>query len=159
MSKRNYLLLGILAFFLLAYKINQPFWGHHEFNGVFHGMLAKNHIRYGLIASRGARIANLYPAAKEDWSFHAHRPATYTIFLSFLYQIFGTWEAIARLPSMIASAAGIVILAKFISSVFKKTPFVWLAVLPLVFTPLFRYHGSMPVFEPIKLPAIPDIQK
>jgi hypothetical protein len=152
MNKVQIILIAILVFFLLSYKLTQPFWGHHEFNGVFHGMLAKNHLRYGLIKSRGARIDNLYPVSPNNWSFHPHRPATYTVFLSILYRIFGSQEAVARLPSIAASILGVVLLAKLLEAVYEKTPYIWLAVLPLMFTALFRYYGSMPVFEPLLLP-------
>jgi hypothetical protein len=152
-KKLKLLLILILVFLLLSFKVLQPFWGHHEFNGAYYGMIAKNYIRYGILKTRGAQVNNLYPVPPEQWSLHTNHPATYPLLLSFAFRLFGAHEYIARLISIFASIIGVILLVSLIDAVFK-TPYSWLGAIIILFTPLFLYYGSMPVFEPLLFPII-----
>lgn len=153
MNKLHILLLILLVPLLLSYKLTWPFWGHHEFNGVYYGMIAKNYLRYGLLATKGGQVNNLYPAPASDWSFHVNHPATYPLLLAAAFVIFGSSESTARLLSITASVFGIIFLGKFLSTMYKDRVS-WLAVIVLLFAPLFLYYGSLPVFEPILFPVV-----
>jgi 4-amino-4-deoxy-L-arabinose transferase-like glycosyltransferase len=149
----RYFLISILVFGLLSFKLTQPFWGHHEFNGVFYGMIAKNYLRYGIIKTRGAQVTNLYPTPREQWSFHANHPATYPLFLSLVFKFFGSHEYVSRLVSIFASIVGVLLLVKLVEEIFPS-PYSWLGAIAILFSPLFLYYGSMPVFEALLFPVI-----
>jgi len=153
MTKLQILLVSILVFLLLSYKINQPFWGHHEFNGVYYGMIAKNYLRYGLWATKGGQVNNLYPVPASEFNYHVNHPATYPLLLAAAFRIFAASESTARLVSIVASVLGIVFLGKFITALYKDSVS-WLAVVAVIFTPLFLYYGSLPVFEPLLFPVV-----
>jgi hypothetical protein len=146
-------LIFIITVFLLSYKINWPFWGHHEFNGVYYGTIAKNYIRYGIFATRGAQVNNLYPTDQANWSYHQNHPATYPLFLALLITWFGDSEATLRIFSIFASAVGMLYLFKLVK-LFTNSAIASSSVILLIFTPLFLYYGSLPVFEPILFPIV-----
>src|SRR3989338_8774885 len=106
MKKTHIVLVSILTFLLLSYKLTWPFWGHHEFNGVYYGMIAKNYLRYGLLATKGGQVNNLFPAAPSEWSYHVNHPATYPLLLALSFRMFGTAEATARLVSISLQCSG-----------------------------------------------------
>ena len=147
------LMVAVGSVVVLIPRIQEPFWGHHEFNGVFYGTIAKNYVHYGLELTQGAQIVNYVEAAKEDWSLHLRHPATYPLVLASWGLLFGFSEMALRGLSVLASILGMVSLAGLNRSVFKS---VWasLAVVPMLVTPLFLYYGSLPVFEPILFPII-----
>ena len=152
-NKLHILFLSLLVFALLSYKLTQPFWGHHEFNGVFYGMIAKNYLRYGILQTRGAQVTNLSPTTPSQWSFHTNHPATFPLLLSLFFALFGPYEYVSRLISIVASIVAVVVLGRLISSIFQ-TPLSWLAAVLILFSPLFLYYGSLPVFEPILFPVV-----
>src|SRR4030042_4900810 len=110
MSRIQIILISVVTIFLLSYKLNWPFWGHHEFNGVYYGTIAKNYLRYGIINTRGAQVNNLYPTEKTNWSFHQNHPATYPLLIATVFRLFGTTEASMRMVSILASVVGLVYL-------------------------------------------------
>lgn len=149
MKQKNILLYTLISIFILILfvpGINRPFFGHHDFNSVFYGQIAKNYLRYGLIQTKGAQVFSEGSIAQDDWQIHTHHPATYPIILSLAFYFFGIHEWVARLVSTIASIIAVIFLAKAFSNK--------LAVLPLLFTPLFLYYGRFPVFEPVILASI-----
>jgi len=152
-NKTHIIFVSILTFLLLSYKLTWPFWGHHEFNGVYYGMIAKNYLRYGLWATKGGQVNNLYPALPSEWSYHVNHPATYPLLLALSFRMFGVTEVTARLVSIIASVLGVVFLAKLLSALYKDHV-AWLAAVVVIFSPLFLYFGSLPVFEPILFPVV-----
>lgn len=153
MKKLKLILLAILVFALLSFKLTQPFWGHHEFNGVFYGMIAKNYLRYGYSETLGAQVTNFYPVSSEKWSLHTHHPATYPLMISIFFKLFGVDEYVSRFISITASIIGIIFLVKLVDLTFS-TPYAWLGAITIVFTPLFLYYGSLPVFEPLLFPVV-----
>lgn len=145
-NKLFYLIISFAVLLLFLPGITKPFFGHHDFNSVFYGQIAKNYIRYGLIKTKGAQVFSEGSIAQGDWQIHTHHPATYPIILSLFFYLLGIHEWVARLVSILASIIAVIYLAKTFSNK--------LAVLPLLFTPLFLYYGKLPVFEPLILASI-----
>jgi len=137
------------VFGLLIPRMGEPFSGHHEFNGVFYGQIARNYLRYGLFETKGAQVTNLWRADKTSWSLHTHHPATYPLLLAGVFSVVGESEAAARVVSVIFSMLGVGVLMLLSCEVFGRGK--TLAVLPVSVTPLFLYYGRLPVFEPLLL--------
>lgn len=153
---RGLAVAGVVALFLVAGLlpgIREPFWGHHEFNGVFYSMIAHNYNRYGWLATKGAQVTNFARADSGEWSLHTHHSATYPLVLSAWYRIWGEGETQARFLSVggsLVAAFGLAFLAQRIA----RDKRAGLVVLALATTPLWRYYGKMPVFEPLLLPLV-----
>jgi hypothetical protein len=141
--------LILLVLLFLTPKMKEPFWGHHEFNGVFYAQIVKNYLRYGLVDTRGAQITSVGVTDSSEWSKHTHHPSTFPLILAGWSKIWGLNEFNLRALSLIATIVGVILLTKL-----SKNK---LVVIPLVFTPLLRYYGTMPVFEPLLLPLIVGI--
>ena len=59
MNKIDYFSLFVLltvAWFLLSIGISKPFIGHHDWNGVQYGNIARNHLHYGLQQTKLAPV-------------------------------------------------------------------------------------------------------
>lgn len=142
------LFLVSTALIVLLPQITKPFWGHHEFNGVFYSQIARNYLKLGLIATKGAQVT-------APGGFHTHHPATYPLLLAGAYGLFGIHESVGRGLSILASLLGILLLQRLIRLLFpRSSPLLSLSLLPLILTPLFRYYARMPVFEPILFPLV-----
>jgi len=143
--------LALAGMLVLMPRMTEPFWGHHEFNGVFYGMMAKNYMRYGLAETKGAQITTPQVTEKGNWSLHTHHPATYPLLLYGWFLLWGAGEWQARLLSIVSSGWAIAGLAA-LNMVFFKKKEAGLGVLAVIFTPLYLYFGSLPVFEALLLP-------
>ncbi len=143
-KKILYLLIIIVLIVILVPRLNNSFYEHHGFNDAFYSQIARNYLRYGLVYTAGAQITNKGTLDKKYWSLHTHHPATYPIMLAGLFSVFGIGEWQARILSLLASIAGILLLATHLKYKY--------AVFPIIFTPLFLFYAIMPVYEPILLP-------
>lgn len=145
------LLLGLLW----SPRIADPFFRHHEFNGVFYGNIARNYLHYGLSETLGGQITNTYrPVSAQNWNLHTHHPPTYPLLLAGSIFVLGDSEFTLRLVSLIASLAGIVglyfVLTKLRISLWPRI----LALLAVGTTPLLLYYTTLPVFELIIFPLV-----
>lgn len=145
-------LVCVFAFSVLFININEPFWGHHEFNGVFYGQIARNYLQYGLLETKGAQVNNLWPTDPSLWNLHTHHPATYPLLLAAAYSLFGVSESVGRMMSIFATVVGVGALMYLSSKTFGRNAL--LSVLPIIATPLFLYYGRLPVFEPLLMPLV-----
>lgn len=152
------LLLGFLTMGMVIAsswdQLTQPFWGHHEFNGVFYGTIARNYHRYGLLQTKGAQVTTGFETSAENWGYHTHHPATYPLLLYLWTLIMPFTELSMRSVSVLATTTTILYWlwvnrrqsATFLGAV--------MSVILLLMTPLLRYYFSLPVFEPLMLPLM-----
>lgn len=125
------LFLILLAGLLLSFRIDKTFIGHHDWNGVVYGHLARSYLREGFF-QKGA----------------THYPPLLPICLSVSFAIFGVVEWAARLVPLMASLGMIVLLFKLTEELWNQQVAVF-ACLFLIFTPMFLYFGKMPVHETV----------
>lgn len=144
-------LVGIYLITQLPY-VTEPFWGHHEFNGVFYGTIARNYHSYGLLQTKGAQITTGYPDEPSNWNFHTHHPATYPLLLYGWTLVFPLNEWSLRTLSMVFSVGAFLYWLYQHQQSRAQIFAAGTAILMVLLTPLFRYYSSLPVFEPIMLP-------
>jgi len=137
-----------IAFLLLAQNINEPFWGHHEWNGVFYSNIARNYLRYGFLKTKLGEVTNYGLVNLQKFSFHTHHPVLFPILLALFFKIFGISEWSARLFAIVFSLASLYVLNLILKKIYHF-PQSSLAVLLGVLTPLFLYYARMPVYEPV----------
>jgi hypothetical protein len=142
-----------ICLLVLTPPLNRPFIGHHEFNGVFYSQIARNYLRYGLVETRFAQVVNPGMIEPDQWSLHTHHPPTYPLLLAAVFMVFGESETNARMASLIAAIAGMLLIVIALNHKFKQ-PYLPVILLPLIATPLVRYYATLPVFEPLLLLGI-----
>jgi len=147
---RNKMFFGlmILVFILLGTNINQPFWGHHEWNGVFYSNIARNYLRYGFIKTKFGEVINYGVVNSENFHFHTQHPVLFPILLAIFFKIFGIGEWQARLLPIIFSLASLYIFNLILKKIYNFS-LTYLPVILGIITPLFLYYARMPVYEPI----------
>lgn len=136
----------LIAAVTLSWNINKPFWGHHDWNGVYWGAVARNYVRYGVLTTKLAMVPGngVVSSDKLEYSFH-YAPLFPLIWAAFL-AVFGISEWSSRLMSISFSLGTIVVFYLLVKKFFdSKTAF--LAVIFWMVTPMFLYFGKMPVHE------------
>lgn len=143
--------MSISAFFLTQ-TINKPFIGHHDWNGVQYGNIARNYVRYGLLATKFGQAENAGYLATSQFSFNTHHPVVMPLLLALSVKIFGQQEWSLRLVPILFSllTVGLTI---YLGEVYLGKFSGVAASLLLIVTPMFRYFANMPVHEPIILAA------
>ena len=76
LSKYIIYLVILLAFFLLLPKIDKPFFGHHDWNGVFYSNIARNYLRYGYLKTKFGEVTNYGRVEAEDFPDYVKVSAT-----------------------------------------------------------------------------------
>jgi hypothetical protein len=151
---KRFLVFAILAGCVMAVSlpgISKPFYGHHEFNGVFYSQIARNYLRLGLVKTKLAQVTTPQDVPQAAWGYHTHHPATYPLILAAAFSVGGVHESTARMVSIIATLISCYFFIK-IAEQLGKSPFAALLIIPLMITPLWQYYSKLPVFEPILLP-------
>lgn len=148
MKKVFLFIVLILAFILLSQGINKPFYGHHEWNGVFYSNIARNYLRYGFLKTKFGEVSNYGVVSPKEFVFHTQHPVLFPILLAVFFKIFGIVEWSARLFAVFFSLGGLAVFYLILKRVYKVSHG-FLGILLGIFTPLFLYYGRMPVYEPV----------
>jgi len=139
----------ILAALILSYHIDKPFVGHHDWNSVWFGAIARNHLRYGLLVTKLGQVQNYGPYKNpKELGFHTHHPLLIPLLVATSFSIFGESEAAERLIPVIASL-GMVALIYFIGQKLFNRKVGLLASIFTIITPIFIYFGKLPVHETV----------
>lgn len=152
---RKYSIIIVLfsAFLVLVYKINKPFIGHHDFNGVFYGNFAKNTAKFGFLKTKFGAAYTFLPKSEDELKFYTNYPPMYQLFLGLTAVLFGVDEVSLRLLSIVFSLLAVYYFYKLAIELFsKKTAFI--ASLFFILNPMFIYYGKMPINEIIGLPLV-----
>lgn len=138
--------LAIFSLLILSYQITKPFVGHHDFNNVFYGNMARNLVRYGPVATKLGQITNSGWVNPENFTYHTHHPPFLIWLLAASYWIFGISEFSTRFVPIIFSTLTLVVFYQLLKKVVDEkvalfSCFFWIA------TPLYLYFGKMAVQE------------
>lgn len=153
LKKLDALLVLIVAGFLLAIKIDKPFIGQHDWNGVVYGQQAKNFLRYGIFPLKfGATLATA-DTPSEERRYSTHYTPVLPILISFSYRLFGVFEWSTRLVPAAASLASIFLVTLLGRELISFRAGIIAGVL-MVVTPMFIYYGKNPVHEVVLLPFV-----
>lgn len=138
----------VIGAFILTRNIDKPFIGHHDWNGVQYGNMARNYIRYGLITTKLGQVENGGSIDRDDFAINTHYPATFPLLLSGSFAFLGVFEWSARLVPILFSLITVVGVYQLAKAIIGKNSG-WIAALFLLVTPMFRYFAKMPVHEPL----------
>ena len=141
-----YLLVVLVSGFVLARNVNKPFYGHHDWNGVFYGNIARNYQRYGFLKTKLGQVTSIDFQSVDKFNYYTHYPPLFPIILAVSYWIFGVSEATARLVPILFTTASMVLIYH-LGRKLKFSTLSAIASLVVVFTPMVRYFGKMPSQE------------
>lgn len=147
------LFLILIALFLLTYKINKPFIGHHDWNSVFFANIAKNTAKFGFLKTKFGAVYSFLPKTEADFRFHTHQPPILHLLLGLEAKIIGVQEWSMRLLAIIFSLVALYFFFKIAELLFDQK-IALIASLLFIFNPMFLYFGKMPVHEIFGLPLI-----
>ena len=153
---RHFLLVVILilAITLLSIDIDKKFIGQHDWNSVWYGTIARNHIRYGLARTK---LGSVSQGGPQDFSnpklFFTHFPPAFPLFLASGFKLFGQTEVALRLVMIFFSLITVVGIY-FLTAKLCNRSIAFMAALFTVISPMFLYYGKLPVHETLILPFI-----
>ncbi len=134
----------ITAALILSYNLDKPFWGHHDWNGVYWGQVAKNFASYGPVFSRFGMFVDAGPVTTPSFNFH-YLP-TFPLIWAGFFKVFGVANWVSRFMAILFSLASIAVFYKIISKYFSIKTAVFASLFWMA-TPMFSYFGKMPVHE------------
>lgn len=138
----------LLAMLLLIHKIDKPFWGHHDFNNSFYGIMGRNLDRYGPILTKLGQVKN--SGFTNHFLYHTHHPPLLIWTLAVSYRLFDVSELSTRAVPLFFSLLTLVFFYCLVKFAYNtKTAFMgsffW------IITPIFIYFGKMAVHEVLVL--------
>src|SRR3989344_8607617 len=154
MSSHNKLLpviVSLTAFLILLYGINLPFAGQHDWNSVMYSNIARNHLRYGLLATKLGMATNfgqLLPG--ESLGFFTHYPPLMPLLLAGSFAIFGITEWAARIIPVISAVILVYFTFKLVQSIWDTATALITSVF-LTLSPILLYYSKIPVHETVVL--------
>jgi 4-amino-4-deoxy-L-arabinose transferase-like glycosyltransferase len=133
---------------VLNYQLDRPYVGHHGMNGAQFGIMARNHLRYGLRATKLGQVESVDIVDPSQLKFNAHHPFLYPVMLAGSFRVFGESEWAARLLSVVLTILAAVMLYRLAGEIWNETVGLLAGVLWLL-TPMVAHFGKMPVHEPV----------
>lgn len=131
----------IISGFILFQNIKKPLIGHHDWNNVFYGHMARNYLHLGLFKTKLGQTSTT-ELTPSKLSFYTHYPPLLPLSLALSYKILGVSEFSTRLVPIIFSTGILVLLFK-IAKQLKFSNLSALSTSLVAFTPMFRYFGKM----------------
>src|SRR3989344_2554478 len=113
-SKNLPLLVSLISLLILLVGINRPLAGQHDWNSVFFGNAARNHVRYGLLTTKLGVVTNVGYFPQENLSYYTHHPILMPLLLAGSMRIFGITEWAIRLVPIISATVLIYFLFKLV---------------------------------------------
>ncbi len=151
----KYILIFILigALFLLSQKVDKKFIGHHDWNGVWYGDIARNLLRYKIDVTKLGSIKNCDLAIPDQFRYFTHYPPLFPVILAINIHLFGDNETSLRMAIIPFSLLLIFLTYLIGKKIFNPQIGLTAAALTIII-PIYIYFGKMSVHEPVILPLI-----
>ncbi|MBI4099488.1 glycosyltransferase family 39 protein [Candidatus Microgenomates bacterium] len=136
----------LIAGLLLAINLDKPFWGHHDWTGVYWGSVARNFSRYGLVATKFGMVLGSGALTPDQFSYNFHYLPLFPIIWSGFFAVFGIHNWVSRLMPLVFSLGSLAIFYQLITRYFSRQVAIF-ACLFWIATPMFIYFGKTPIHE------------
>jgi 4-amino-4-deoxy-L-arabinose transferase-like glycosyltransferase len=141
-------MIAVLGWTVLNWHLERPFVGHHAMNGAQFGIMARNHLSYGLLTTRLGQVENVDRATPDQFAYSAHHPFLYPVMLAGAFRVFGESEWSARFLSVVLTILAAVMMYRLAGEIWGDMTGLLAAGLWLL-TPMVIHFGKMPVHEPV----------
>jgi 4-amino-4-deoxy-L-arabinose transferase-like glycosyltransferase len=116
--------LGIAALLVLTAAGMLPFanapWAHRDdYASAAYALVARNHVEFGLAATRGASVLNVDRTAPAESPIYAHHPFLWPLVEAAAFRLFGASELVTRLVCIATAAATIWLLFRLLREQFS----------------------------------------
>ena len=139
------LLLALIGFLVLLPYLNRPLTGQHDWNSVYFGQAARNHLRYGLLTTKLGVVTNAgFPSA--TLGYYTHHPILMPLMLAGSLAVFGINDWAIRLVAAVSAALLIYFLTRLSNLLYGRFTAMLVGIL-LIFSPMLRYYGTIPIHE------------
>lgn len=109
--ERLLLILVIFAGVLLLFRdVSKPWDGIGGWNGTWVSSAARNHIEYGLSATKGIAVRNDESLPQSEFRYYVHHPGGLPLAVAAMYTVFGESERSARLFPILCSILSLFLL-------------------------------------------------
>lgn len=143
-------LLFLIAIVITGQNLAKPFWGEHDWNGARYGNIARNYLRYSLVATKLGQVENSGRVSSSEFEYYTHYPPLLPLLITASYKIFGVYEWSTRLIPTIATSASLVFIFLIGSHIWDIKRGMLASLLAMI-TPMSLYFGKNPVHEPMVL--------
>lgn len=138
--------LTVIAFVILLYQINKPFWGQFDWTGSWFATIAGNYLQIDISKTLLAPITTAGTQDKTLWTFYNHYPVTYPLIVAGSMAIFGNYEWSVRIVSVIFTVLTIMAFYLLCRKFFHPLVGIF-GIICILVTPMFIYYGKLPVHE------------
>lgn len=148
MIKPHVGLLAIVALvaLLMCYEASSPLVRAHDYASTAFATIARNHVEFGLGATRGASILTVDRDAPAQSPVYAHHPFGYPLAIAAVFAAVGASDGAARLLPIVCSLATIVFLYLLVQRWFDGKSALLTAV-AYGLTPLNLFYGRLVSLE------------
>lgn len=142
--------LALITILTLLPDSTVPLTGYHDWNSVFYGNIARNHLRLGLATTKLGLVTSSGYFPHAQLAYYNHHPILLPIVMAFSFFLFGITAFGARILPIMSIGMTVYFLSKLVSHLFRPQVAVIASIIIMVI-PLVRYYGLIPVNETIVL--------
>lgn len=149
MSMKRYAPLAailVVTTLVMSIEVASPFVRPHDYASSAFATIARNHVEFGLGATRGASILVVDRDDPSHSPVYAHHPFGYPLLLASVFSVLGANEWAARLPAIACSLGAIVFLYLLMERWFDRRTAI-LAAGAYAFTPVNLFYGRLVSLE------------
>lgn len=149
-----YLFILVIAGLVLFNRLDKPFFGHHDWNGVYYSHIARNYLRLGLTTTKLGQVTSpsqqsrpqSNPQPSNQLDYYTHYPPLMPLLLALNFKLLGISDITARLFPLSLTILSLLTIFRMTQKL-KLHPLAGLSSILLVFTPMIRYFSHMPSQE------------
>lgn len=147
---KSVLIIVLLGATVLFHNLAKPFYGHHDWNGVYYGNIAKNYLNLGLLQTKFGQVTNFKPQLNQALNFYTHYPPLFPLLLALTYRVFKEADLVARLLT-VSLTLGSFMIMYLISFHLTKSKLASFGSGLVMLTPMIRYFSKMPSQEALMI--------
>lgn len=146
--KKNYLLVvALVSYVIITFPtLGKPFFGHHDWIGVWESNIARNLTRYSILDTKLGSVINAGPTDPQHFAFGTHYPLLLPVILASTFNVAGESEVSARALGVIFTLFSATMVFKLGTKYFRPGVGILSAAIFLAF-PITIYFGRMPEHE------------
>lgn len=140
----------IFVVILFSINVNKPFIGHHDFNSSFYSQIGKNLANYSLSETKLGNVSGSGPLNPNLFEYFVHNVPFHSWLLALSFLLFGVGEWQARVVSVIASTASLIVIYNISISLFNKLTAI-LSILFFSLSAMTLFFSSSVFPEPVAI--------
>jgi len=146
-----FIVVLVLSIFFRSYDLGKRFEiGDYGYNGAHFSLVAKNYVRHGVFALRGAQSVALGESLPEEKALYFNHPQLLPLLVAVAFAVVGESEAAAAAVPLIVGTLGVALFSLLAIRLLG----LWFGLVASVFfafSPMSLFYGRIVVHEPLVL--------